>query len=161
MGRYKDEKPREDYAQDELEPTMEDLRQNLISMVEKLPGAMYPDQFPKNLGRAADYFLTLVEKQHHFQKPKQIKDKEGVWSGRWAWDYRAQVLSLFIIYIATPEKLKVMIDGGAELGLDWRGENYDEYVGVFVEFEKMKKVGIKAYRAEAIKGMKRMKIGLH
>lgn len=106
-------------------------------------------RMPSSLSDAVDWLLGLCEKPSRGEAPMAKNSANGTF---WIWPYLARVKFQTNCFMhADKAKQDMIIDCAAE-GVFWRGESKDELMTIYAEFEKMREVGVDAYRAK-LKGL--------
>jgi len=137
-------------------PTIRELFEEITQTIQRLHANRYPNQLPANSHDAANKFIGLIKfKPSQFEKPFR---REG--SVIWTWDFKTRILLLLEKYIYSDDLLRDTIDSAKLIGVDWRGDDFEELVNVMNEHEEMNRIGVKEYRKQTIKKMKNLKTGI-
>jgi len=97
------------------------------------------------------WFRNLIEPQRHSERVQQVPTKTGQ---AWVWPYGNRVKHLLRDYLRADTKLQDVIKAAREDKIYWRGDTLDFFMTVIDETEKMRKVGVAAYRSRTMQIMK-------
>ncbi len=137
------------------EPTMKGLFEEITQIIQTTPPKRYPKQLPANSHEAANKFIGLIKFRQIWSEKPRMNDGGNIW----IWPFRVRVILLLEKYLTADDLLRDTIDSAKEVGVDWRGDDFYSLVDVIGEHEKMNKMGVKAYRKQAIEKMKNLKLG--
>jgi len=136
-------------------PTLRELFNEIVQTIGQIPSKKYPKQLSTNSHDAANKFIGLIKfHQEWTEKPRMDKD-----SRYWIWPFKVKTLLLLEKYIHSDDLLRDTIESARLIGVDWRGDSFEELVGVMNEHEIMNKIGVKEYRKQAIAKMKSLNMG--
>ena len=126
-------------------PNMQDLTSELMNVLAKnrtsikLPGAPID---------AVDKFIYLMENPKHNERLR--KTEKG-----YKWPYAVKMKQLLTQFLNESSGLQNLIVQAREKNVYWRGDQLESFKGVIEQTEKMREMGVKKYKANAIAGMKR------
>ena len=137
------------------EPTMQGLFSEIVQLLSKTGNKRYPKQLPANSHEAANKFIGLIS----FRQIWSEKPRMNAGGNIWIWPFRVRVILLLEKYLTADDLLRDTIDSAKEVGADWRGDDFYSLVDVIGEHDAMNKIGVKAYRKQAVEKMKSLKLG--
>jgi len=109
----------------------------------------------KEVAEAANKFIGLIK----FRQEWNEKPKMNAANTVWVWPFKTKILLLLEKYMKADDLLRDTIDSAKLMGVDWRGDSFEELVNVMNEHEIMNRVGVAEYRKQAIKKMKALNMG--
>ncbi len=130
--------------------TNADLEQGLADIIMRCKRK--PTVMPDSAFEAANWFMRLIEPQRHYEKQVDRKTKDG--KTYYIWGYADRVKSTLLIFLDIEKKLQELIVAAKQDGIYWRGDDFDFFIKVIDEHEKMKTMGSEKYRKAAIAEMK-------
>ncbi len=119
-------------------PTMTTLRTELEYML-------------RGTGHNEIWWLNMIEQQKSHENPRKVSGKSGEY---WAWSYSDRVKNLLSKFLRADKKLRIIIQAAREDKTYWRGDDYNIFINIINETEKMREIGIKKYKEETQKNMK-------
>jgi len=127
----------------------------------KQKGLSWPYDMPESPIEAAKWWVSMQEKQGYTEKPQMKKkkpDKDGVAEPYWEAPYINRIMYTWDKFTKLKRMDQQIIIGCAQEGVYWRGDDmnifYHNDHSIYEETIKMKEMGIKAYKNDAIKGIK-------
>lgn len=134
------------------EPTMTSLFEEISQVLSTTQPKDYPSQLPGNINGATNKFIGLINfNQDWSERPRMNRANTG-----WVWPFRLKIILLLEKYIYSDDLLRDTIDSAKLVGVDWRGDDFNELVSVINEHEKMNEIGVEVYRKQAIEKMKNL-----
>jgi len=113
-----------------------------------------PQPCPRDLRECAKWWLELMQEpemaHETYEASQQGHGGEGT---RWETGYAnrcRQSLRAFISRELTDEQRTIIVNM-VRSGVPYRGDSWDFYMRVCQEHERMREIGVEAYRAEALK----------
>ena len=136
------------------EPVVRELFAEIVQIISKIHPKSYPKQLPSNSHEAGNKFIGLIDFRQGWTEKPRMNQGGNVW----VWPFRVRVLMLLDKYINADDLLRDTIDSAVLIGIDWRGDEFNNLVDLIGEHEIMNKIGVKEYRKETIKKMKAMEL---
>lgn len=110
-------------------------------------GGRWPADMPHGITYAVDWWLELLEPpSDRWDRPKQVSGPSG---DRWVYPYVDRVAGALRRFLRASYSYQRLIVSAAEDGVPWRGEDEAIFRRVIGEHERMREVGLEAYKAEA------------
>ena len=116
-----------------------------------------PQPCPRDLRECAEWWLSLMQEPEQpgetYEAAQQGYGAEGT---RWETGYAnrcRQALRAFISRDLSDEQRSIIVNM-VRSGVPYRGDSWDFYMRVCQEHERMREIGVEAYRRDAIKQLK-------
>lgn len=139
-----------------VRPTFQQLEQDLANII--MAARKRPEKMPESAFEAVSWFIRLVEGQWWGES---LREKPVNTGGMvWIWPYADRVKYLLNIFLKADKKLQELVISAREDKIFWRGDDFEFFVGVIDETEKMREAGIVKYKKQAIASMKHAFAGL-
>ena len=146
------DKKQEIRSTDEKPETIENRLFDELSKIglDRLP------ELPQHMPQAIEYWIKFNEPYDVYtEKPRLVPVQGKEDKARWMLPYLDRlVYTLRKFANLTSKDRQIVIAGVIEEKVPWRGDDLDFYLKVVDESLKMRKIGVDAYRKEAIKKMK-------
>jgi len=113
---------------------------------------------PRDPYDLAIWWIKMQSRPNEFyDRPKQESKKNG--SGYfWKTPYTDRILFNMIRFFNQEKGYQSLIIAAAAEGIFWRNDDRSYFMGLISENDKMKKVGVKKYREEAMKKMGQLRL---
>ena len=113
-----------------------------------------PEFMPPAPIDAARWWMDQQEPAGPDDKPRQVSIVGDDDNRRWICPYHLRVCETLKRFLSLPLKDQRIILAAREDGIYWRGDEMYFFMLVIAETEKMRKVGVSAYRDESINKLK-------
>lgn len=113
-----------------------------------------PEPMPANPRQAAQWWLAHqkpADERH--EAPRTGK------SGTWICPYHDRVLYTLRRFLSLSPADQRIILAAHEDGISWRGDEMDRFMDIIHEHGEMQRLGVQAYRAEALRKMRGLRMG--
>lgn len=142
-------------------PTIHGLESELAQIIESHLNSRrkaYPQGVPRDSAEAVQWFTKLFAGQKHNEAVRQLSTRNG--KKYWIWPYADRLKYLTKKFFMAEQELRELIIAARQDRIEWRGDDFDFFVRVIDETEKMRGMGIDAYRKHAISEMRRAFAGV-
>jgi hypothetical protein len=127
-------------------PGFAELTNDLKRMLGQVQPDKWPAMMPVEHGSAAAWFIRIVGSEHEAERPYQRSYRTGVVS--WIWPYADRVKVLLHKFLKADPLLQQTIVAAAEDNIRWHGHDLDHFMHLINEVERMREVGVTAYRCQ-------------
>lgn len=110
----------------------------------------------ENVDITLAWFMGLIEPHQPEEAPRVITvGGERVWS----WPYEVRVISLLKKYLKADHSFQETITAARADNIYWRGDDREQFNMIINETERMRSMGVVAYRKEVKEKMRNFKMG--
>lgn len=105
---------------------------------------------------AAQQIIELFEKQANDEKVtlKTTLSKTGTVKKIFVWPYAERVKYLLLKFLSSDHRLQNLIVAAREDNIFWRGDEFDEFVTLIDQYEKMRSMPKGKYRKQSFREMR-------
>ena len=111
-------------------------------------------RIPRNANELVHWWMDRQSRpSERFDRPVQESKRDG--SGLfWRTPYTDRIRHTLIKFLSLDSGFQGLIIAAAEDKIFWRGDSREFFLSVIHEHEKMRKVGVEAYRSEALRKLR-------
>ena len=138
---------------------MADVYADVERIIACVPVEERPEKMRCTPRDAARWWITVVMQRH---QPCEAPEKHCVRGGdgyRWDWPYQRRVVDCLKLFLTLPRDFQSYIVAAAEDGIYWRGDSRRMFYEIVSETERMREMGIDAYRRGVLNRLRDFSLG--